>query len=193
MRKTNERNTRGKIINAAWKLFYEQGYDDTTIEDIVFESGTSKGSFYHYFSGKDALLSTLSFLFDERYEILANQNTEADALTRLLQLNHEIFLFIENTVPIDLLSRLLSSQLVTKDKKHLLDENRTYYKLIRRVIADGVERGELRSDLSVNELVKSFALLERSMMYDWCLCEGHYSLCAYSEKMLPEFLAFYKK
>ena len=49
MSKKNERNTRGKIITAAWDLFYEQGYDDTTIEEIIEKSGTSKGSFYHYF------------------------------------------------------------------------------------------------------------------------------------------------
>ena len=48
---------------AAWKLFYEQGYEETTVEDIIFESETSKGSFYHYFDGKDALLSSLSVPF----------------------------------------------------------------------------------------------------------------------------------
>lgn len=55
MPRKNAKNTRGRIISAAWKLFYEQGYADTTVEDIVFESETSKGSFYHYFDGKDAL------------------------------------------------------------------------------------------------------------------------------------------
>ena len=62
MRKKNTRNTKGRIISAAWKLFYEQGYDDTTVEEIIAASQTSKGSFYHYFDGKDALLSSLSFL-----------------------------------------------------------------------------------------------------------------------------------
>ena len=45
MPRKNSRNTKGRIISAAWKLFYEQGYEATTVEDIVFESGTSKGSF----------------------------------------------------------------------------------------------------------------------------------------------------
>ena len=66
MRRKNNRNTKGKIVSTAWRLFYEQGYDNTTVDDIVYESGTSKGSFYHYFSGKDALLSSLSYLFDEK-------------------------------------------------------------------------------------------------------------------------------
>ena len=60
MPRKNARNTKGRIISAAWRLFYEQGYEDTTVEDIVFESETSKGSFYHYFDGKDALLGTLA-------------------------------------------------------------------------------------------------------------------------------------
>ena len=30
---------KGKIISAAWKLFYENGYEGTTIEDIIFGVG----------------------------------------------------------------------------------------------------------------------------------------------------------
>ena len=52
MAKKNIRNTKGRIIEAAWRLFYRQGYDDTTVEEIIEESGTSRGSFYHYFEGK---------------------------------------------------------------------------------------------------------------------------------------------
>ena len=52
-------DTKGRIVDAAWKLFYDQGYENTTVEEIIAASGTSKGSFYHYFSGKDALLSSL--------------------------------------------------------------------------------------------------------------------------------------
>ena len=38
------KTTKKKIVSAAWKLFYEQGYDNTTVDDIVEESGTSKGA-----------------------------------------------------------------------------------------------------------------------------------------------------
>ena len=47
MRKKRTQTTKAKIVSAAWKLVYEQGYEDTTVDDIVYESGTSKGSFYH--------------------------------------------------------------------------------------------------------------------------------------------------
>ena len=70
MAKKNTRNTKSRIVDAAWKLFYEQGYEDTTVEDIIAVSGTSKGSFYHYFGSKDDLLGSLAYLFDEKYPLL---------------------------------------------------------------------------------------------------------------------------
>ena len=190
MARKNTRNTRGRIISAAWKLFYEQGYENTTVEDIVFESETSKGSFYHYFDGKDALLSTLSDLFDEKYEELTEvMDSSMSARDKLLFLNRELFWMIENSVSMSLLARLLSTQLITSGEKHLLDHNRTYYRLLRRIIADGREAGELTRDLSVNEMVKLYALCERALMYDWCLCAGEYSLRDYAERVLPDFLS----
>ena len=190
MAKKNARNTRGKIVNAAWQLFYEQGYEDTTVEEIIELSHTSKGSFYHYFDGKDALLSTLSLLFDEKYEELMDTLTpEMSAMDILLFLNSELFGMIENSISLDLLARLLSTQLVTSGEKHLLDHNRTYYKLLRRIIAQGQESGELNAETSVNEMVKLYALSERALLYDWCLCAGEYSLRRYSASVMPAFLS----
>lgn len=189
MAKKSARNTRGRIISAAWKLFYEQGYENTTVEDIVFESETSKGSFYHYFEGKDALLGTLSNVFDEKYEeLMKTMGGGMDAMEKLRYLNHELFAMIENSVSLDLLTRLLSTQLLAKGEKHLLDRDRTYFRLLRRIISEGQAAGELTSDRTVNEIVKAYALWERALMYDWCLCGGEYSLVAYTDDMTPTFL-----
>ena len=163
MAKKTARGTRGKIVGAAWKLFYEQGYEDTTVEEIIELSHTSKGSFYHYFDGKDALLSTLSLLFDEKYEELTDilaEKPEMTAMDRLLFLNSELFGMIENSISMDLLARLLSTQLVTAGEKHLL-----------------------------SEMVKLYALSERAILYDWCLCGGEYPLRRYSVSVMPGFLS----
>ena len=193
MAKRDGRNTRGRIINAAWALFYEQGYEDTTIEEIIERSGTSKGSFYHYFEGKDALLGSLSFLFDEKYaELKATLDPEMNAFDKLMYLNRELFRMIEDRVSLDLLAQLISTQLTTRGEKHLLDHNRIYYRLLRSIIAEGQRRGELRAEDSVNDIVKTYALCERALMYDWCLCGGEYSLAAYAQRMLPMFMSGYR-
>lgn len=193
MAKRDGRNTRGRIINAAWELFYEQGYEDTTIDEIIERSGTSKGSFYHYFEGKDALLGSLSFLFDEKYaELKESLDPEMNAFDKLMYLNRELFRMIEDRVSLDLLAQLISTQLVTRGEKHLLDHNRIYYRLLRTIIAEGQRRGELCGEYSVNDIVKTYALCERALMYDWCLCGGEYSLAAYAQRMLPMFMSGYR-
>ena len=112
--------TKSKIVKAAWNLFYKYGYHDTTVEDIIKLSKTSKGTFYHYFKGKDALLSTLSDLFDQKYEeISSSMDPNLKAREKLLLLNHELFYMIETSIDFKLLAYLYSSQLVTKDSRSL--------------------------------------------------------------------------
>ena len=190
MSKKNEKNTKGKIINAAWDLFYEQGYEDTTVEEIIEKSGTSKGSFYHYFEGKDALLGSLSYIFDEEYIRLQESLPEdMPCFDKLLYLNKELFTVIEDRIDIDLLTRLYSTQLITKGEKHLLDNKRLYYKLLKNIVADGQKKGEITDSMTVNEIVKLYAMSERALIYDWCICNGEYSLSSYARTVMPMFLS----
>ena len=192
MPRKNARNTKGRIISAAWRLFYEQGYEDTTVEDIVFESETSKGSFYHYFDGKDALLGTLAYVFDEKYEeLMETMDPSMTAMEKIIYMNKELFAMIDGGISMDLLARLLSTQLLAKGEQHLLDRNRTYFKLLRQIISQGQKDGQLRTDRTVNEIVKAYALWERALMYDWCLSGGEYSLVAYTDSVTPMFLQSY--
>lgn len=44
--------TRRSIVAAAGRLFVEQGYDHTSVDDIIAATGTSKGAVYHRFTDK---------------------------------------------------------------------------------------------------------------------------------------------
>lgn len=189
MARKSGKNTKSKIVAAAWKLFYDNGYDDTTVDEIIWESGTSKGSFYHYFDGKDALLGSLAYLFDEKYDELAEKiDPDADSIETLLFLNRELFEMIENTIDLELMKRLYSTQLTAKGEKQLLDHNRVYYRLLRKIVLSGQKRGEITETQSVNEIVRYYAFCERAMLYDWCLCNGEYSLIDSAEKLMPFFM-----
>ena len=162
---------------------------DTTIEEIIEVSGTSKGSFYHYFEGKDALLGSLAYMMDEKYEELEPGIAEdADSYEVLLYLNHELMIMIEDSINLELLTELYSTQLTTRGEKPLLDHDRTYYKLLRRIITRGRERGELIPDLGVGEMVRYYAMCERALLYEWCLRKGEYSLSEEAARKLPLML-----
>ena len=183
------KNTRSRIVSTAWKLFYRDGYDNTTIDNIIEEANVSKGSFYHYFESKEALIDGISYMFDEAYEdILENLDENLGPVDKLVTLNREIFFMIENTVPVHLLSRIMSSQLTAKGDKHLLDPDRTYFRVIRQIVIEGKESGVFKDEYSVNEICIAYSLFERGLMYDWCISNGNYAFSQYSSKIMRVFL-----
>lgn len=51
--------TRQRLLEAAVRVFARRGYYGATVDDIVAESGSSKGAFYFYFPSKEALFLSL--------------------------------------------------------------------------------------------------------------------------------------
>ena len=47
--------TRASLVKAARELFGEQGYVDTSLDEIVARAGVTKGAVYHHFEGKEGL------------------------------------------------------------------------------------------------------------------------------------------
>lgn len=187
-------STKSRIVKAAWSLFYRKGYDNTTVEDIINASKTSKGTFYHYFKGKESLLNSLSYLFDQKYEELADTiDPDMSARDKLLFLNHELFHMIETSVDIHLLAYLYSSQLITKDKKSLSDRKRFYFKWITEILEEGLKNGEFAGTSSAEDLMGIYAMYERALLYDWALFKGKVSLTERSDRLLPHVLDTFQK
>jgi AcrR family transcriptional regulator len=69
---------RAELIAAARSLFFERGYDVTSVEEIIALAGVSKGAFYYYFPSKASVL-----------EALAEQMAETTAASALSILNDE--------------------------------------------------------------------------------------------------------
>ena len=55
-RKANREVLRNKIIKISRKLFLEQGYENTTVRQILKKAGLSTGSLYHFFKNKEEIL-----------------------------------------------------------------------------------------------------------------------------------------
>ena len=185
--------TKAKITKVAWQLFHEKGYNETTIDDIIAASGTSKGSFYHYYSSKDELLSSLSELFDAKYEeVIQTLDPEMNSFDKLLFLCYSVHDMIEKEIPIGLLSSLYSSQVVTKGDKHLQNQDRFYYQIITQTIIEGQERGQITKEISAREVQRLYTLSERAIIYDYCISNGNYSLGEYTRQIMPRLFGSVK-
>lgn len=53
------KNTKEKILFISFETFLNNGFENTTINNLVKNSGVSKGAFYHYFPNKEALYNAV--------------------------------------------------------------------------------------------------------------------------------------
>jgi AcrR family transcriptional regulator len=58
-RERKKQKTRLRLMQTALRLFREQGYDATTIEQITKATDVAKGTFFNYFTTKEAILPAL--------------------------------------------------------------------------------------------------------------------------------------
>lgn len=139
-----ERKT--QILTAATKVFTERGFAEARMDDIVAESGLSKGTLYWYFESKDAIIiSILDHIFD--YE--TSQIQERLAGVDSAQMKFEIFIEtmikdIERIKPLMPIFFEFWSLSVRKEtiNRAIKRYYQSFFDLIEPIIEQGIERGE---------------------------------------------------
>lgn len=189
MKNDKKTSVKNRIIEASWKLFLEQGYENTTIEQIVKLSNTSRGAFYHHFHGKEEVLFYIAYRFDEDYEKWwESVDPNLNALEKLKEFNLFVMESLENSPYRQLFATLYGLQVMTSNKRHIINPDRTYYKIISAIIKEGIDKGEIKSKFTYQELTEWYAILERGLTYDWCLKQGRYSLVQYGQQIIKAFI-----
>ncbi|MBQ0005068.1 MAG: TetR family transcriptional regulator [Clostridiales bacterium] len=179
-----KKDLRQTILEKAFELFYEKGYDDTTISDIIDRAGVARGSFYYHFKGKDELLNSIADLLDEQYMEIEKDFPEGmNAFDKLVYMNARVHTYIEHNIPYDLIANQYSQQLVKTGGNNLLDRNRYYFRLMNKLIEEGKMEGSITRDKTTAEIARFYSMCERALITDWCMENGDYPLGVYSEQV----------
>jgi TetR/AcrR family transcriptional repressor of nem operon len=79
--------TRDQILDAAGRLIHLRGYHNTSLDDVLRESGVGKGNFYYYFKSKEglgyAIIDRVVQGFLERTLEPAFADTDADPVEQI--------------------------------------------------------------------------------------------------------------
>ena len=59
------------LLNIAYRMFIEKGYENTSVDDIITEAGIAKGTYYYYFESKEATLEAVIEMMIEKAENVA--------------------------------------------------------------------------------------------------------------------------
>ncbi len=152
-----------KILDVSLKLFLEQGYEATTIQDIVDALGMSKGAIYHHFRSKEEIVDRLN----DRYYDTLDWYPDTSAVpgeTGLEKLRYVFRYFLSEprkmelnglTVPLMKNPKLVAVTLEStfRDAAPFME------RLVEEAIADGSARPEFPHELS-----EAFMLLSNV----WC-------------------------
>jgi len=162
--------TRQAIIDAAVRLFREQGYRETSIADIMRVADLGVGTFYNYFSTKeDMLLYMLGNLVREVHETLARERQQGATSLRLLAAGTGVMAdFLEQNryvLPIFLAAAEHGSRMAERGGQQeplppgpqaphgaggameTSDHSPGFGRLFGEIIAEGQRAGEIRSDV----------------------------------------------
>ena len=155
----NPDRTRRRILQAAIRLFAQQGFHAVSVDQIVGKARVNKRMVYHYFGSKDALFeAALSEVYKRIEEIefhaVERGRSPREKLSRLLE---SYFEFLDDEPEF---TRLLQWENLEKGRhltkeNHLLSKN-PFLERFRAIVEDGVASGEFRRDLDVRHLMIHF-------------------------------------
>lgn len=162
-----------EVVDSSARLFYERGYESTSVNDIATALGITKGSLYHYIASKDdllfAIIDDIHRLTEE--SLLQHRQEEGDALSRL-------WLYFTGHVRLNI-DHLHASTLIYRDMDHLDPERRRRIVAIRDELQDhvrglvetGITEGSVQPDLDVR--LASFHMFGvANGIYQWFRPQG---------------------
>ncbi len=138
------------ILDAAATIFARRGYHQTRMDDIVKESGLSKGAIYWYFKSKDDLFTALieRIFSQEVRETQALLDADTPIALRLLRFTrmviHDMYQF-ETLGVLPLIYEFYAETFRHEKLQYFLQ---TYYHttgdLLSQLLQQGIEQGEIR-------------------------------------------------
>ncbi len=176
--------TRNRIYNAAVELMERKGFDNITIAEISRAAGVSIGAFYHYFESKNDILAEIFYRADEYF------STQVAPRLGEKPVPEQILEFFDHYARFNVASGVaMVRQLFNPRVRFFAWEDRPMLALLRELIRKGQERGEIRADMSPEEMVRFLFVVARGVVFDWGLREGSYDLEAMMRRYMERIVA----
>lgn len=169
--------TKDRIIQTAVRLFEIYGYHRVSVDQIVKETGTSKGGFYHNFKSKDELLFAIhdfciTYVLEKGEEAYDTYDTNTERLYNIVKSfiliyeNYRSYLTVNNEEIMSLSPEHFQIIRKKQDK---------YRHMILDIINGGIENGEFRQEI-IPEIITMSIFGMINWIYKWYNPDGKYTL-----------------
>jgi AcrR family transcriptional regulator len=168
LRERNKQRTRDNILVAAFALFEEKGYDQTTMDMIAEKAEVSRATLFNYFPAKNSLLLVFTQeilqtqIVPRVMDYLPTAPTVFDALRFFFMSLYEQMLTAHN------LGRAIKQEIFLQPPPQSMPpevDETSFINLIMVILADGAAKDDLRTDIPLDKQVNYIAALCGSLFY----------------------------
>ncbi|MFT6955740.1 MAG: AcrR family transcriptional regulator [Halieaceae bacterium] len=180
---------RGRIEDAAYRLFKEQGIEDTSIEQICEQADVARRTFYGYFPNKHALLGGLgvSRLYRQSEpmlrQLMDNFNTTRNRLEGMVDYIESNYAGYED---IDRKLILLAPSSFANDTEQQREIGNTAIASFSRLIEAGQAMGDAKTDFSPEILASMIVGTLNTLTTSWAI-DSEYPIFAKLEEARAMF------
>jgi TetR/AcrR family transcriptional regulator, cholesterol catabolism regulator len=178
------------IVAAAAKVFRTKGYHAATVRDIADEVGILKGSLYHHFESKEALLylvvkEPIARMYQTIAEIAAADAPATEKLRRAIFAHLEAY---DRHYP-HLFVYLRERESVKRRFREMIGFSpKEYERCWQQILCEGIESGEFRANIDIQ--VVSYGLLGMlNWAYKWYDPKGRLNVHEVAEQFTSLALA----
>jgi AcrR family transcriptional regulator len=147
-----------RLLSEATRLFAKQGFDRTSVQEIVEAAGVTKGAMYHYFGSKDDLLHEIyGRVLREQMERLEKFVAAEGPIDRRLRdaAADVLVTTIENMDDVKIFGQSLH-HLTPAKQRAVRAERRRYHEKFRSLVEEGQQGGTFREDVPADLVVDYF-------------------------------------
>ncbi len=175
-REKRKQEIRGRIEDAAYRLFRAQGIEDTSIEQICVEADVARRTFYGHFANKHALLGGLG---------ISRLYNQSEPMLRVLMENHQstrarleaMIDYIESNFAgyeaIDRQLILIAPSAFAENTEQQREIGNSASTSFTRLISAGVEQGDARTEFSPEILAAVVVGTLNVLMSSWAMDEDY--------------------
>ncbi len=179
-----------RILDAAIKVFAEQGFFQSTISQIAREAQVADGTIYLYFKNKDDILvQFFSYKTTQVFERFRKSVDEADTaiekLRNLIRSHLEAFQRDRSMAVVYQSETHQTSRLAEPQIKAM---SKMYIDIISEIVEQGQQEGGIRKDLYLG-LVRRFIIgAVDEVINSWLHADKEYDLASMAEPLVDLFI-----
>ena len=170
LRERKKERLRGQIIETSLRLFRERGYQNTRVDDIVQVLEISQPTFFRYFPSKDAVLREIGRrAFARQAESLKSElSSKASTAERLERFYDQLAKVTETGRPL-WQAVILAGAMDPVRSPELRAPEQATVKLLREILEQGQQRGEITNEFPVVHLAEFMEGLFNTVVRQWAV------------------------